>query len=155
MQDRDHSFLTLEQHFLTYIYYGNSLYYEREYRKSEKNLRQALQIFKSIKQKKLKTTLSEQFPDIEITYKLAICLERTKQISQSLTLIDSIPLKKRTPKINMLFGRLLRYIGQHRTAIGPLREVLRECPLNLEAIIALLKVGISSKEICSIVWEGK
>ena len=41
-----------------------------------------------------------------------------------------------------------------RPAIAAYREVLRECPLALEAVLALLQLGLSSRDIQEITLEG-
>lgn len=172
--NHDRSALTTEQYFLTLVYYANSLYYERLYRRAEEIYRLALQAKKStIKLKSTYDTAScttgasggggvqtitvaalDQFSDIEIRYKMALCLEAIRQIPEAVTVLQVIPVKQRSPKVNMLLAKLIQHNGYDKNAVAPLKAALKECPLNLDAIKGLLSLGVKITEINSIVNDS-
>lgn len=152
--DRDRSLLTPEQYFLMLMYNGNSLFHQRQYRKADSMYRKALQARKCLTKAKNATpysnnyeNLTEMFPETEICYKIAICLEYTKQIPEAISILQSVPNKHRTIKMNMLLGKLSQQTGRHSNAVLTYKMVLRECPFNLEAIKALMMNGFNDVEI--------
>ena len=42
------------------------------------------------------------------------------------------------PQINMMLANLYRKAGQERSAVSSYKEVLRQCPLALDAIIGTI-----------------
>ena len=48
-----------------------------------------------------------------------------RQYSQALTVLESIPQRHRTPKVNMRMGRLYQQVGMERPAITAYKEVLK------------------------------
>lgn len=97
----------------------------------------------------------DQFSEIEIRYKTAICLEAIRQISEAVTVLQAVPIKQRPPKISMLLAKLIQSNGYDKNAIAPLQATLKECPLNLDAIKGLLSLGVKISEINSIIGECK
>lgn len=51
-------------------------------------------------------------------------------------------------------GELLRTNGHERLAITCYKDLLKECPLSLQAIDALLSLGVKGNEISGIILEG-
>lgn len=56
---------------------------------------------------------------------MAECNMAVRQYSQALTLLESIPQRHRTPKVNMRLGRLYQQAGMERPAITAYKEVLK------------------------------
>lgn len=65
-----------------------------------------------------------------------------KQKTAAREILQMISARLRTPKINMALGYIYRDLGMERSAITCFKEVLRECPLALEAVENLLKLGV-------------
>lgn len=93
------------------------------------------------------------FPDHEIRYKLAVCMEITKNNAEAVSMLQSISNKQRTPKVNMLLGKLSQMLGKDANAISAYKMVLREMPMNLEAMKMLLMLGVTALEIDIIITE--
>lgn len=156
--DRDRSLLTNEQYFLLQMYNGNSLFNERQYQKAESVYRKALFARKSLIKSKNATpysnnyeNLTEMFPETEICYKLAQCLEHTKQLTEAICVLQLVAHKHRTIKMNMMIGRLFQQTGRLVNAVMTLKTVLRDCPFNLEVIKSLMMLQVSDVEIESII----
>lgn len=142
------------------MYNANSLFQQKQYRKAEIIYHDALIARKAIVKTKPPTVLSinyenlvEMFPEHEIRYKTAVCLELTKKISEALTTLNSISNKQRTLKINMLLGKLSLHVGKYANAITAFKMVVRESPMNLEAMKALMSLGVTDMDISDIISE--
>lgn len=137
--------LPLFQKFQLILLYADSLYEIQQYAQAESYYRQALQTRKHfLKNKatnKIPENQNEVTNDIEIRYKIHKCCLALKQVNAAIEMLQSIPARSRTPKINMALGSLYRDGGMERSAITCYKEVLRECPLSLEAVENLLKLG--------------
>ena len=83
-----------------------------------------------------------------------ICHLALKQSVQALLVLQGIPAKLRSVKVNMALGKLYVMNGLERPAISAFKEVIRECPLALEAILALVKLGISYVELVRLIFNG-
>lgn len=131
---------------------------EKQYRRAEEIFTQALQAKKSVV--KLKTSFApafesniDQFPEAEIRYKLALCLEATKQLTEAIEALQAIPVKQRSCKINMLLSKVLQHNCYDKSAVAPLKAVLKECPLNLEAIKGLLALGVKAADVLALISD--
>lgn len=159
MYNNDRSSLTPEQYFLSLMYYGISLFEERQFRRAEDMFVHAMQAKKAVI--KIKSSFGgvydasgDQFPDADIRLRLAQCLEATREIPEAVSLLQAIPIKQRTVKMNMLLAKLLQHNGYDKAAIVPLKAVLKECPLNMEAIKGLLALGVKPAELNSLLAEA-
>ncbi|KAK7069413.1 Anaphase promoting complex subunit 7, partial [Halocaridina rubra] len=56
---------------------------------------------------------------------MAECNIAVRQFTQAVALLESIPQRHRTPKVNMSLGRLYQQAGMERPAITAYKEVLR------------------------------
>ncbi|XKL59260.1 hypothetical protein PGB90_000276 [Kerria lacca] len=139
----------------TLIYYGEAAYILGKYRKAEKMYSNALQYKKYLmKSKGLSKQIEGQkdiLPDNDIKYRLHFCYIRLNLNDQAIQTLQSIPARQRSAKINMALANLYRSSGNERSAITAYKEVLRECPLALEATEGLLKLGVKSTEVNSLV----
>lgn len=89
--------------------------------------------------------------DVDIKYQIYLCLVKLKNSQEALQVLQSIPGKQRTPKINMALAKMFQEQGMERSAIASYKEVLRECPLALEAAEGLLALGVKGIEVNSII----
>lgn len=157
----DRTLLTPEQYFLTLVYNGNSLFQQQQYRKADLSYREALIARKSLTKTKPSTArsnnfenMADKFPDCEIRYKSALCLDMEKKSLEAITMLQSIPVKQRTLKVNMLLGKLCERNGRDAHAILALKSVLKESPLNLEAIKLLMSLSVTELEINIMIAGG-
>ena len=91
-------------------------------------------------------------PDVK--FQLHLCYVHHKQFGQATGILESIPAKQRTVKVNMALGRLYQQCGTERPAITAYKEVLRECPLAMEAAQALLQMGVKGTEVACLMVNG-
>lgn len=137
------------------LYYADALYNSHHYLQAENLYRQALQLRKNILFKtknsnhKISDNQNEIISDADVKYKIHLCCIALKQKTAAAEILQMISARMRTPKINMALGNLYKDIGMERVAITCFKEVLRECPLALEAVDNLLKLGIKVSNIMS------
>ncbi|XP_055642307.1 anaphase-promoting complex subunit 7 [Toxorhynchites rutilus septentrionalis] len=148
--------LTPQQHFSTLIYYAESLFQDNEFREAEVIYRQALQAKRMLSktkssENKITENSSPIFSEVEIKYKTAKCLIEIKRFRDAIVVLQSLSMKQRTPKVNMLLSRLCHNHGHERSAIGTYKEVLKDCPLAFEAIEGLLSLGTNGIEVNTLV----
>lgn len=97
--------------------------------------------------------LVEMFPEHEIRYKIALCLEQIHETSEALAALNGISNRQRNLKVNMMIGKLSMQLGKCSNAETAFKAVIRESPLNLEAMQGLLSLGVSETEISNIIAE--
>ncbi|GIY82578.1 anaphase-promoting complex subunit 7 [Caerostris extrusa] len=149
--------LTFSTKYQTYVYYADSLYQLKEFKRAEGIYKKAIQLRKSFSKTKGKTpTLpaGEVTSEVDIKYKMHLCLVSLKQYSQAIAILDTIPAKQRTPCINMALAKLNHQGGNERAAITYYKEVLRECPFAVDASHGLLNLGTKSGEVASMMVSG-
>lgn len=83
-----------------------------------------------------------------------VCHLFLKQPVQALLVLQGIPAKLRSVRVNMALGKLYVMNGLERPAISAFKEVLRECPLALEAIQELIKLGIRYTELVRLIFSS-
>ncbi|KAJ8678097.1 hypothetical protein QAD02_013884 [Eretmocerus hayati] len=76
-----------------------------------------------------------------------------KNPQEALQVLQGVPAKQRTPKINMALAKMFQEQGMERSAIATYKEVLRECPLTLEAAEGLSSLGVKGIEVNSIIMS--
>jgi len=124
----------------------------REWKLAESLYRMILQQRKQANKARQMTELSsvgncELVSEVDIKYKLHQCCVAVGQSNQAISVLQSIPSANRTVKVNMSLGRLYHLAGMEKPAIAAYREVLRECPLAVEALRALLQLGVKPREL--------
>ena len=82
-------------------------------------------------------------------------LFRSGQPNPAVNVLQSIVAKQRPVKVSMALGRLYQQIGMERPAVAAYREVVRECPLALEAVRALLQLGVKAREVEELAGEAQ
>ncbi|CAH1170860.1 unnamed protein product [Phaedon cochleariae] len=140
------------------LYYADALYHTQQYLQAENLYRQGLQIRKNILSKvknsnKIAEVQNEIASDVDIKFKIHMCCIALKQKSAAVEILQMVSARLRTPKINMALGNIYKDVGMERSAITCFKEVLRECPLALEAVDNLLKLGIKGVEVNSLMVE--
>lgn len=140
--------------FQIYILYADSFFNTQQYTEAENAYMQALQIrkyiLKSKNSGKIQDTHKELVSEIEIKYKVHICCVKQKQFQKAIDILQSIPTRSRSLKINMALGNLHKDVGAERNAITCYKEVLKENPLVLDAAENLLKLGMKGSEVNSL-----
>ncbi|XP_076029628.1 anaphase-promoting complex subunit 7 [Oratosquilla oratoria] len=137
----------------TMVYMGKALQQQGEHRRADAMYKKALQFVKAVtKTKTCKTTdlFKEGVSEVDVKYAMAECNMAVRQFTQALNVLESIPQRHRTSKVMMTLGRLYQQIGMERPAITAYKEVLRECPLALEAVQGLLSLGVRGAEVASL-----
>uniref|UniRef100_A0A182VQD6 Uncharacterized protein n=1 Tax=Anopheles minimus TaxID=112268 RepID=A0A182VQD6_9DIPT len=161
--DTNRATLSPQEHFGTLVYYAESLFHERRFREAETVYRQALQLKRLLTKNKspnCKTTPGhvpgqvDLQSEVELKYKTARCLIEMKCYRDAIVLLQSLALKQRSPKVNMLLSKLCHNHGHERSAIGTYKEVLKECPLAFEAIEGLLTLGVKGIEVNSLIVDA-
>lgn len=158
--EKDRSLLIPEQCFLLQIYSANSHFYRKQYRKAEQCYRIALVARKSIVKNKSSMSMNfenlvEMFPEHVVLYQIALCLEQMQETSEALSVLNRISNRQRNLKINMMIGKLAIQLGKCSSAETAFKAVVRESPMNLEAIKGLVSLGVSQMEISNLIAECK
>lgn len=145
---------------------GDSLLELKEWKRAETIYRHVLQAKKhsrSLKlqvptliinnSKNLPTAASESISEAEIKYKLHLCYLGLGQANQARTILESISTKSRPARVHMALAKLYHSANMERPAIASYREVVRECPLAMEAVRGLLQLGVKPREIHELTLE--
>uniref|UniRef100_A0A672I9K9 Anaphase promoting complex subunit 7 n=1 Tax=Salarias fasciatus TaxID=181472 RepID=A0A672I9K9_SALFA len=124
------------------VYHADAIFHDKEYRNAACKYSMALQQKKVLsKTSKVRTSTggaaaniqAQSLPsEIEVKYKIAECYTILKLDKDAIAVLDGIPSRQRTPKINMMLANLYRKAGQERSAVTSYKEVLRQCPLALD-----------------------
>ena len=85
--------------------------------------------------------------EVDIKYKLHLCYLRTNQHNLAADILQSIPAKQRTPKVYQALGRVYQQAGMERPAVTCFKEVLKACPLAIDAAQTLMTLGVKPKEV--------
>lgn len=143
---------------------ADSLLELKEWKRAETIYRQVLQA------KKHSRSLKPQMPSLiisnspaatsdnssemeEIKYKLYQCYLGLGQVSQARNILESISTRSRTVRVHMALAKLYHTANMERPAIAAYREVVRECPLAVEAVRGLLQLGVKPREIQEMSME--
>uniref|UniRef100_A0A7N8X8P8 Anaphase promoting complex subunit 7 n=1 Tax=Mastacembelus armatus TaxID=205130 RepID=A0A7N8X8P8_9TELE len=145
------------------VYHADAIFHDKEYRNAACKYSMALQQKKVLsKTSKVRSSTggaasniqAQSLPsEIEVKYKIAECYTILKLDKDAIAVLDGIPSRQRTPKINMMLANLYRKAGQERSAVTSYKEVLRQCPLALDAIIGLLSLSVKGAEVASMTMD--
>ncbi|XP_048136119.1 anaphase-promoting complex subunit 7 isoform X2 [Rhodamnia argentea] len=146
---------------------GDALLRDKEYRRAIHMYKQALQYHRSIPKQtsassrsSLSTSNRSSSPNSfnvsavnenEVKFKIASCHSSLNENKAALLELEGIPSKARTLQMNLLMGKLYRNSRNSRAAIACYRECLRNCFYVVEAIIALAELGVTPKNIISLI----
>ncbi|XP_051682737.1 anaphase-promoting complex subunit 7 isoform X5 [Oryctolagus cuniculus] len=147
MSNNNPELFSPSQKYQLLVYHADSLFHDKEYRNAVSKYTMALQQKKALsKTSKVRpstgnsasTPQSQCLPsEIEVKYKMAECYTMLKQDKDAIAILDGIPSRQRTPKINMMLANLYKKAGQERPSVTSYKEVLRQCPLALDAILGM------------------
>ncbi|KAL0134898.1 hypothetical protein PUN28_001582 [Cardiocondyla obscurior] len=142
--------------FHVYVYYADAHFHLGKYRRAETLYKKALQFRKCLLKSKgtgkpLLDGQKDLPSDVNIKYQIHLCLVKSKNLQEALQVLQSIPGKQRTAKVNMALAKMFHEQGMERSAITTYKEVLKECPLALEAAEGLLSLGVKGVEVNSLI----
>ncbi|CAK9830696.1 Anaphase-promoting complex subunit 7 [Anthophora retusa] len=129
LSEHNSDLLPIHGKFHIYVYYADAHFYLGKYKRAEALYKKSLQFRKCLLKSK----------------------GATKPLEEALQVLQSIPGKQRTPKVNMALAKMFQEQGMERSAITTYKEVLRECPLALEAAEGLLSLGVKGIEVNSLI----
>ncbi len=96
----------------------------------------------------------KMFSEVTLKFKLHLCYVEMGSSSLAIEILQTVPAKQRTPKLNMAMGKLYVRNGLDRPAVSCFREVLKVCPMAMEATKQLLQLGVKPKEIQELTLEA-
>ncbi|TNN77606.1 Anaphase-promoting complex subunit 7 [Liparis tanakae] len=163
MSNNNSELFSPAQKYQLLVYHADAIFHDKEYRNAACKYSMALQQKKVLsKTSKVRTStggaasniLAQSLPsEIEVKYKIAECYTILKLDKDAIAVLDGIPSRQRTPKINMMLANLYRKAGQERSAVTSYKEVLRQCPVALDAIIGLLSLSVKGAEVASMTMD--
>ncbi|XP_060074596.1 anaphase-promoting complex subunit 7-like [Ylistrum balloti] len=153
----DVELLTLQQRYQCMVYYGNALYNMSQYLKAEDTYKKAIILRKGLNKSKVKggpPCHMELTSEVEVKYKMYQCLLQQKQYKEAMSVLEGISSRQRNPKIHLALAKLYLRAGMDRSAITSYKEVIRVCPLALEALNGLLGLGVKGSDVATLVING-
>lgn len=152
--------LTQEELFSTYVLSASSLWELKNYSEAQKLFETAILMRRQFpKDHKISTSLIElieKFTEIELKFQVAKCMVENQQFKEACALLQTLPLKHRSAKINMLLAKTQHgESGTDKHLIASHKEILRRCPLAFESIDGLIKLGVKGTEVNSLIINGK
>ncbi|SPP78812.1 anaphase-promoting complex subunit 7 [Drosophila guanche] len=159
----DRDVATLEMEYQVMLYLANAHYKERNFRLAHQQLESVLHTRRTMLRFKSACLtaiemMNSQFTDAELRYQLAVCYKEVGEPTKAISTLQALPAKTRTPRINLLLARLHHHAspGSKGKADAALsyKEVLRECPMSLKSIEALLELGVDGIEVNSLVMNA-
>ncbi|KAF3820655.1 hypothetical protein GH733_005200 [Mirounga leonina] len=120
MSNNNPELFSPSQKYQLLVYHADSLFHDKEYRNAVSKYTMALQ------QKK--------------------ALSKTSKVRPSTGNSASTPQSQ----INMMLANLYKKAGQERPSVTSYKEVLRQCPLALDAILGLLSLSVKGAEVASM-----
>lgn len=67
---------------------------------------------------------------LDIKYQIHLCHINLKQNQEAVTVLETIPGKQRSPKVNMALGKLYQLGGMERSSVYAFKEVLKVSKLR-------------------------
>ncbi|KAF8035297.1 hypothetical protein BT93_C1348 [Corymbia citriodora subsp. variegata] len=149
------------------VLFGDTLLRDKEYRRAIHMYKQALEYHRigpkqtsASTRSSLSTSNRSSSPNSfnvsavnenEVKFKIASCHSLLNDNKTALLEMEGIPSKVRTLQMNLLMGKLYRNTRHSRAAIACYRECLRNCFYVMEAIIALAELGVTAKNVISLI----
>lgn len=103
------------------------------------------------KKKSQNSWLLDVSSEVDVKCKLSQCYLKMNQLSNAIWILECIPQKQRTAKIYNTLGEIYRKERKELLAIACYKEALKECPLALQIIINLIKLGLKPNELINMV----
>ena len=143
------------------VFLADAFFDGKEFLRAEHLYEEALQAKKQQHKTKKTNSASDSHSmdckatsDVEVKYKMHLCYLKTNQHSLAVDILQSIPVKQRTPKVYQALGKVYQQAGMERPAVTCFREVLKSCPLALEAAQTLMMLGVKAKDIQSLALDA-
>ncbi|XP_049516555.1 anaphase-promoting complex subunit 7-like isoform X3 [Dermacentor silvarum] len=147
--------MTVSAKFQSYVYCGDAYVQLEDFKRAEAFYQKAIQLKKSAAKAKGKGPTSIISGDVTsgngIMYQIHVCHVNMNQPADAISALESIPGKQRNSRVNMALGQLYQQSGNERLAITCYREVLKECPLALQAAKSLLELGVKAEQVAALV----
>ncbi|CAI5532339.1 unnamed protein product [Closterium sp. Naga37s-1] len=86
----------------------------------------------------------------EVRLRVAECYVALKEVKPALTELEAVPHRLRSLRLNLLLARLYRSSSYDRAALAAYKECLRQCPFAMEAVTAVVQLGLTAKETCAL-----
>ncbi|KYQ88458.1 hypothetical protein DLAC_11166 [Tieghemostelium lacteum] len=86
----------------------------------------------------------------EIKYKISQCYLHSKRSSLALSYLESISFGSRNLETHLTLARIYKELGRNKESILAFKEVLKLCPLCLEAINSLKEMGEDIETVMTI-----
>ncbi|RWS05178.1 Anaphase-promoting complex subunit 7-like protein [Dinothrombium tinctorium] len=147
---------TPQQEYQIHVFYADSLFQNQRYSQAENIYKKALDLRKAISRNKKKTqslTSTECGTETDLKYQLYLCAKKRQDYRNALHILESIPQRQRSAKINLALGEMYHREKSDSNATACYKEVLKENPLAFQVIIILIKLNVKAKEIINIVMN--
>lgn len=145
-------FSPLQEHLLNY-YYAESLFQAKDFKRAEERYLKCLEVRKaSVSTSRRKTSTSSPLdfvPEADVKYQIHLCRVERKDVSQAILVLEEIPVKQRNGRVNSALGRLYRKERVMVKSVAAYKEVVRENPLALDAMMQLVQMGVGPFEVCN------
>jgi len=153
----DRNVATLEMEYQTMLYLSSANYKMRNYRMACNQLEDCVLQHKTMLRYKSSHLSAievaySQFQDVELRYRIAVCYKELGEYNMAISTLQAV--KSRTPRLNMLLAKLLHQHGGGNSKSetkSAFKDVLRECPMSLTSIEALIELGTDGSEVHSMV----
>lgn len=137
-----------------------SLWEMKHYSEAQSNYESAMLLRRHLpKDQKATPALADiidKFTDIELKFRTAKCMVENQQFREACSLLQPLPVKQRSAKINMLLAKIQQgESGTDKHVIANFKEVLRKCPLAFDCIDGLLGLGVKGSEVNSLIINGR
>ncbi|XP_064461073.1 anaphase-promoting complex subunit 7-like [Ornithodoros turicata] len=151
-------FMTTAAKFQSYVYCGDSYFHLGDFTKAEVMYQKAIQLKKSATKTKGKphgpVISGDVASENDIKFQIYECHAHLKQHTQAVSALESIPCKQRNARVNMALAKMYHQNGNERSAVTCYKEVLKECPLAVEAAKGLLELGVKGAEVASLMFHA-
>jgi tetratricopeptide (TPR) repeat protein len=132
--------------------WGDVVFDKKEYRRALQIYVQAFVNKKMVSSGSTRSSGAVPIEDLaKLSFKCCQCHIELKEHSAALKELESIPLKYKTEEMQMCAGKLYLEGGLKRTAISAYKGVVASSPFALEAITALIDLGIEGQDLTSII----
>lgn len=132
----------------------------KNYTEAQKQYEMAILIRKQLpkdhKMPPIVQELVEKYSDVELKFRVAKCMVENQLFKEACALLQPLPLKQRSSKINMLLAKIQQgESGTDKNRIANYKEVLRKSPLAFECIDGLISLGVRGAEVNSLIINGE
>ncbi|XP_043659698.1 anaphase-promoting complex subunit 7 [Drosophila teissieri] len=155
---------TLEVEYQVQLYLVNSYYKERHHRAALRHFEEIIHQRRHMVRHKNACLVAiessyPEFGDAEQRRRAAECYREIGNHSMAVSTLLQVPAKLRSPRINFMLARLQHHgsgygYSNKSEALFGYKEVLRECPMALQVIEALLDLGVDGNEVNSLVMHA-